>query len=131
MTVNDEVAAFEYESVAVYLTTVSPIGKVSPGSWFDVSVTEPELSLAVGDVQVTTAVAKVSSVFCSISDSVSEMTGISLSVIQRIKNTIEMYRGAFKQNKQPFVEKCKSCSSQKKTNKQTNKQTNKRKKKKR
>ena len=104
MTVNDEVAAFEYESVAVYLTTVSPIGKVSPGSWFDVSVTEPELSLAVGGIHVTTAVDKVSSVFCSISDTVSEMTGISLSVIQRIRNIVEVYREKFKQIKQPFLD---------------------------
>ena len=88
VTVNDVITALESGSVAVYLTRVSPIGKVSPGSWFDVSVTEPELSLAVGGVHVTTAVAKVSSVFCSISDSVSEMTGISLSVIKRIRNIL-------------------------------------------
>ena len=83
VTVNEDIAAFESGSVTLYLTTVSPIGKVSPGSWFDVSVTEPELSLAVGDVHVTTAVGKVASVFCSISDGVSEMTGVSLSVVEK------------------------------------------------
>ena len=36
---------------------VVPTGKESPGLWVDVSVCVPELSVAVGAVQVTVAVA--------------------------------------------------------------------------
>ena len=44
-------------SVAVYVTLVLPMGKESPESMFEESVTEPELSEAVGSVHVTVAVA--------------------------------------------------------------------------
>ena len=40
-------------SLAVYVTRVTPIGKVDPGSLLDVSMTVPELSLAVGATHVT------------------------------------------------------------------------------
>ena len=51
------VAVFPAVSVDVYVTVVVPTGKESPGSWVDVSICVPELSAAVGVVQVTVAVA--------------------------------------------------------------------------
>ena len=52
-----QVAVFPAASVDVYVTVVVPTGKESPGLWVDVSVCVPELSVAVGAVQVTVAVA--------------------------------------------------------------------------
>jgi hypothetical protein len=39
-------------SVNVYVTVVVPTGKVAPGIWLELDVTGPQLSVAVGGVQV-------------------------------------------------------------------------------
>ena len=67
-------------SVAVYVTVVVPISKVDPGLWLEVSVTIPELSVAVGSVQVTSADAKPSSVLTVILVGIFEIVGSSLSI---------------------------------------------------
>ena len=79
--VNELVSILASGSTAVYVTVVSPMEKVSPELWLAVSVTIPELSLAVGGVQVTTAVATPESVDWVMSEGVLEMTGFSLSEI--------------------------------------------------
>ena len=56
-----------------------PTGKASPGLWFDVREAKQVLSLAVGGVQVMTAVATPSSVGCVMSAGVPEITGSSSS----------------------------------------------------
>ena len=48
--------------MAVYVTVVVPMSKVSPGLCDDVNVTCPELSVAVGAVQETVAVSELASV---------------------------------------------------------------------
>jgi hypothetical protein len=50
-----QVDTFPDSSVAVYTTVVVPMGKVSPGSCDDTRVTNPQLSVAIGAVQVATA----------------------------------------------------------------------------
>ena len=64
-----------------------PIGKISPDTWLDVKVTEPELSLAVGCVQFTTAVAKPESVSWVIFAGKLDKTGFSLSVQSESKSS--------------------------------------------
>ena len=62
-TLKDLLAERPAASIAVYVTTVLPIGNVSPGLWFDVSVTgSPEMSLEEGGVHKTVAVAEPGSV---------------------------------------------------------------------
>ena len=60
-TVKVQVAVFPALSTAVYVTGVSPIAKLLPGSWVVVIVTaNPELSLAVGGVHdIGTVVPKI------------------------------------------------------------------------
>ena len=58
-----------------------PIGKESPGLSVDVSIWLPELSVAGGSIQVTTAVALPLSVFTLWSLGHPPMTGFSLSVM--------------------------------------------------
>ena len=71
---------------------MAPTSKLSPGCLLDVRVTSPELSLAVGGIQVTVAAALLllllllGIIFWVISDGVPEMTGISISVIQNYKD---------------------------------------------
>ena len=49
-----QVALLPDPSVKVYVTAVVPTGKKVPGAWvLDVRETTPELSVAVGSVQVT------------------------------------------------------------------------------
>ena len=74
------VSVFSATSVAVYVTVVFPIVKLSPESWVDISVWTPALSVAVGDVQFTTAVATALSVVTVWSPGHPLMTGFSLSV---------------------------------------------------
>ena len=76
---NEYVIRLESESTAVYVTVVTPREKVSPGLWLDVRVTTPELSLAVGNVHVTTAVTTPPSVDWIISAGIPRMTGSSSS----------------------------------------------------
>ncbi len=52
---------------------------MSPLEWLDTNVTEPELSVAVGSFQVTTAVAEFVSVFWTISLGKLDIDGFSLS----------------------------------------------------
>ena len=61
-----------------------PIGKESPGLSVDVSVWLPELSVAVGGVHFTTAVALPLSVFTLWSLGHPPMTGFSLSVMIQV-----------------------------------------------
>ena len=53
---------FPEPSVLVHVTGVFPIGNLSPELWFDIRVTEPELSEAVGAVQVAIPLAEPASV---------------------------------------------------------------------
>ena len=54
--VNTHCAEFPAESVKVYVTGVEPTGKLAPGWWVvDSDSTPPELSIAVGGIQVATA----------------------------------------------------------------------------
>ena len=78
--VNEDVTWLPAASVAVNVTVVTPIENGSPELWLDVTVTTPELSLAVGDVQVTTAVAEPLSVSWVTSTGVLDIDGFSLSV---------------------------------------------------
>ena len=66
-------------SVAVYVTLVLPMGKASPESMLDDRVTEPELSEAVGGVQVTIAVATPVSVVTAWDGGHPVIVGFSLS----------------------------------------------------
>ena len=66
-------------SVAVYVTLVLPMGKASPESMLDDRVTEPELSEAVGSVQVTIAVATPVSVVTAWDGGQLLIAGFSLS----------------------------------------------------
>ena len=66
-------------SVAVYVTLVLPMGKASPESMLDDRVTEPELSEAVGGVQVTIAVATPVSVVTAWDGGQPLIAGFSLS----------------------------------------------------
>ena len=63
-----------------------PIGKESPELSVDVSIWLPELSVAAGGIQVTTAVALPLSVFTLWSLGHPPMTGFSLSVQANVKN---------------------------------------------
>ena len=58
---------FNEPSVAVYVTVVVPMEKLSPGLSVEFSVTEPELSEAVGGVHFTTAVWFPASVLTTVS----------------------------------------------------------------
>ena len=78
--VNEAVTWFPAPSVAVNITVEIPIVKASPELWLDVRVTTPELSLAVGDVQVTTAVEEPLSVSWVTSMGILDIDGFSLSV---------------------------------------------------
>ena len=80
-TVNPTITLLLEGSTAVYVTGVTPIGKESPGWLLDVSVTKPELSLAVGDIHITVAVDRFVSVLCFIFEGWLEITGSSLSVM--------------------------------------------------
>ena len=80
ITSKDSVASLEYGSVAVYVTRVVPIVNVFPGLCVDVSVTWPELSLAVGGVQVTAAVFEFKPAFSVVVEGMPDITGISASV---------------------------------------------------
>ena len=54
MTLNDVDAMLPDPSLKVYVTVVLPTGKNCPGKCdLAVNVTEPELSVAVGSVQIT------------------------------------------------------------------------------
>ena len=94
-TAKDSNTIFEPSSTAVYVTIVTPIGNVSPETWLDVRVTEPELSLAIGCVQSTTAVGSSGSVSWVMFAGVPVMTGYSLSIDKddyiRIKDTKRYY----------------------------------------
>ena len=75
-------------SVAVYVTLVLPMGKSAPESTSEDSVTEPELSEAVGSVQVTVAVATPLSVVTAWDGGQPEIVGFSLSEAGKINNNI-------------------------------------------
>jgi len=53
VTLNEQVDVFPKSSVAVYCTVVTPLGKLLPEVCVLVNVTLPQLSVAVGGVQVT------------------------------------------------------------------------------
>ena len=53
----------------------------SPGLWLDTRVRKPALSVAVGCVQLTTAVAKPVSVLCVMSMGMLRIVGLSVSAI--------------------------------------------------
>src|SRR5687768_11259149 len=55
MTLKLQVAVFPEPSMAIYVTSVVPIGKVLPGAFVLVNVEREQLSEAVGGVQVATA----------------------------------------------------------------------------
>ena len=80
---NEDVAILPEGSVAVYVTTVLPIGKETLGSWLDVNVTESELSFAVGSIHDIMAVAWFVSVTWVILDGRLEITGFAESVETR------------------------------------------------
>ena len=67
-------------SVAVYVTVVGPIGKLSPELWSDIKDTMPELSEAVGSVHVVEPVAPPLSVLIVWALGQPLMAGSSLSV---------------------------------------------------
>ena len=83
--VKESVAVLPLGSVAVKVTVVVPIGKFDPLEESDVSVTTPELSEAVGSVQVTAAVATLASVVVVTADGVPVIVGFSSSVINKKK----------------------------------------------
>ena len=80
VTVKEAVIWFEEASATEYVTTVLPMEKADPEDALDVSVAEPELSLAVGSSHDTTAVAKPVPVLTVVSDGIADMVGTSLSV---------------------------------------------------
>ena len=91
------VTELEESSTAVYVTTVSPIEKYDPELWLDVNVSEPELSLAVGSLHVTTAFAEALSVLTFIFDGIPVMVGFSLSVkCHQIHKTLHSMYSMFK-----------------------------------
>ena len=65
--------------------------KLSPELYVDVSVTCPELSFAVGFVQLTTAEAKFWPVLTLISDGKSMMTGFSTSMENRQYTNVNVF----------------------------------------
>ena len=77
-----QLSVFPEPSVDVKVTEVVPIGKLSPGLSIVVSVWLPELSVAVGSVQVTLAVAIPASVFTVWLDGHPVITGFSTSNIK-------------------------------------------------
>ena len=52
VTVNEQVVALSALSFAAYVTVVVPLENVSPELWSDVKLFNPQLSTAVGAVQV-------------------------------------------------------------------------------
>ena len=79
VTLKEHVSVFPVGSVDVYVTVVVPMGKVLPGVWDGDSVWLPELSVAVGSVQVTFAVAAPGSVDPNWSPGHPGIVGLSLS----------------------------------------------------
>lgn len=55
VTLKVQVDVFPFPSVAVYVTSVVPNGKLLPGVWEPVNVETEQLSTAVGSVQVPMA----------------------------------------------------------------------------
>ena len=79
VTVNWQNATLPLPSVAVYVTTELPIGKLSPGLALDVTVTTPELSEAVGAVHEMRVSAVPDGTCAEMSDGQLEKTGATLS----------------------------------------------------
>ena len=75
ITVNEHRALFPEVSVKVYTTLVDPKGNVSPGKALWVVVTEPELSMASGSVQVTVTLLEPNIVSTTRSDGHPVITG--------------------------------------------------------
>ena len=80
VTVNVTAALCPSESSDVYLTKVTPILNNEPGMCVDVRVWIPELSTAVGSIQVTRAVDNPLSVLTVILLGILKMLGFSTSV---------------------------------------------------
>ena len=80
MTANSQVSVFPGASAAVYVTRVVPMVKVSPLVLSAVSVTDPELSVAVGSDQVAGALSCPAVVLTMMSAGQLVITGLSVSV---------------------------------------------------
>ena len=72
-------------SMAVYVTVVVPTAKASPIWWVDVKLSTPQLSLAVGAVQLTTALHAPASAVWVMLAGIPEMTGTSTSFTVTVK----------------------------------------------
>ena len=79
MTVKVSKALFPEESTAMYSTTVLPIANNEPGKRFEVRLGDPELSIAVGSVQLTFVVGNPLSAFWVMLDGIFMTVGFSKS----------------------------------------------------
>lgn len=94
VTVNELVAILPFTSVAVYITVVTPAGKVDPLVWLEVRDAMPQLSLAVGAVQVATLSQVPIAIFMVMLEGVPVMTGSSLSLTVMVNEPVAMLPAA-------------------------------------
>lgn len=86
---NEHKALFPDVSVNVYTTLVDPKGKVSPGKALWVAVTEPELSVATGSVQVTVIMLDPTTASMLMSDGHPMIRGATSSGTANVSTTVE------------------------------------------
>jgi hypothetical protein len=94
VTVKEAVLVFPPASVAVYVTTVTPRGKLAPLAWLDERLAAPQLSVAVGAVQVEAAVQLVPVVETVRFAGIPAITGSSSSVTVKLKLACEEFPAA-------------------------------------
>lgn len=87
ITLNEHVATFPEPSVAVYVTTLVPFGKIAPGATLLVKV-NVQLSVAVGGIQLTDFVHVPESVTV-ISAGQDEITGAILSITETLNEHVD------------------------------------------
>ena len=89
--VKEAVVVFPLSSVARKLTTVSPMGNIVPLMKSLVRPGTPQLSLAVGSIQFTTAPQDPRSFSTFISMGIPEITGLSLSSTDTVNELVEVF----------------------------------------
>ena len=91
VTVKLAVSSFPWISVAVYVTVVSPTGKLAPGKWFEVNVSISQLSVASGAVQVTIAAQVPASELTAMFVGTFVISGSSVSVTVTLKLAVSSF----------------------------------------
>ncbi len=92
--VNEHVLALPEASVAVYVTVVVPTGNCAPELKLEVTVALPQLSVAVGAVQVAATDVEQAGIERVISVGQFEKTGLMESVLFTVKVQVEMLLAA-------------------------------------